>query len=133
VDSDRRTHVVWPTLVRENGREVMALFHAVTTNGDVLSGRTRLPAGDSAFHPQVVVTSTGQLVTAWDEGSSGTRRIRLAHGQIDQAGSVRFAALDDVSAPGDHPALAAVPDGVVVAWASGSGQTSGIQVIRRGW
>ena len=133
VDSDRRTHVVWPTLVRENGREVMALFHAVTTNGDVFSGRTRLPAGDSAFHPQVVVTSTGQLVTAWDEGSSGTRRIRLAHGQIDQTGSVRFEALDDVSAPGDHPALAAVPDGVVVAWASGSGQTSGIQVIRRGW
>ena len=133
IDADRRAHVVWPTLVRENGREVMALFHAVTTNGEVFSGRTRLPAGDSAFHPQAVVTGTGELVSAWDEGSAGTRRIRLAHGRIDGTGSVRFAAIDDLNATGDHPALAIVPDGVVVAWASRSGPASEIQLIRRGF
>ena len=132
IDPDRRAHVVWPTLVREGGREVMALFHAVTTNGETFSARTRLPAGDSAFHPQVVVTATGELVSAWDEGSSGTRRVRLAHGHIDDAGTVRFAVIDDLTATGDHPALAVVPGGIVLAWASRSGQASEIHVIRRG-
>jgi hypothetical protein len=130
IDAQRRAHVVWPTLLRENGREVMALFYAMTTNGTTFSPRTRLPAGDSAFHPQLAVTANGELVGAWDEGSSGTRHVRLARGRIDESGQVRFTAAGDFRPAGDHPALAVTPDGVIVAWASGDGDKSELQVVR---
>jgi hypothetical protein len=128
IDPNRRGHIVWPTLVREGGRDRMTLFHSVTTNGLVFSERTRLPAGDSAFHPQVVVATNGDVVAAWDEGSAGTRRIRLARGRADAAGTFRFEVVDGFAPGGDHPALAVVPDGVLVAWASKTNTASGIEL-----
>jgi hypothetical protein len=132
VDARGRSHIVWPTLVRENGRETMALFHAVTADGNRFSQRTRLPAGDAAFHPQMVVTPGGELVAAWDEGSSGTRHVRLARARLTEAGIGGFAPLEDFREEGHHPALAVVPDGVVIAWTTTrDGQPSEIRVVRR--
>lgn len=124
--------MVWPTLLKENGREVMALFHAMTADGTTFSPRVRLPAGDAAFHPQVAVAANGEVVAAWDEGSSGTRRIRLARGRVDGSGTMRFARVEDFDAIGDHPALAVVPAGIIIGWsAPNDGPSAGIHISAR--
>jgi hypothetical protein len=130
IDHRGTSHVVWPTLVRENGRETMGLFHAMSADGRTFSPRVRIPTHDSAFHPQLVVTTGGDLIVAWDEGSSGTRRIGMARAALDGSGGVRFRSVDTVHA-GDHPALATVPDGVLIGWAVRSGSASIIRIERQ--
>jgi hypothetical protein len=131
VDAWNRAHVVWPALTRENGRETMTLFHAVTADGRTFSRRVRLPAEDAAFHPQAVVTPSGELVVTWDEGSSGTRHVRLARGRIAAAGTVSLSIVDAVREEGSHPALAVAGDAVILAWSSRDGQQAGIRVLRQ--
>ena len=127
VDGDGRTHVIWPTLIRDQGRETMALFHSMTKDGRTFTMRTRIPAADAAFHPQLAISPGGDLFVAWDEGSSGTRRVRVAKGRVEADGQVRFGADRGFSAPGTHPSVAVTPTGAALAWTSTAG---GETVIR---
>ncbi len=135
VDAIGRSHVVWPTLVRENGRETMAVFHAATKDGRTFSARTRVPAGDAAFHPQVAVAPNGDLLVVWDEGSSGTRRVRFSRGTASETrpGLVfsefpKNQTRSGFTAPGSHPAVVATPTGAVIAWTSMGAGGSEIRV-----
>ena len=137
VDATGRSHVVWPTLVRENGRETMAVFHASTEDGRTFSARTRVPAGDAAFHPQIAVAPSGDLLVAWDEGSSGTRRVRLVRGTVSKTRpGLEFSEIpknqtrSGFSEPGSHPAVVATSAGAVVAWTSRVNSGSEIRVAR---
>jgi hypothetical protein len=134
VDSSGRSHVVWPTLIRESGSETMALFHAVTRDGQTFSTRTRVPARDAAFHPQLAIGENGDVFVAWDEGSGGTRRVRLVKGTLSETrpGLVFPTPQDQTRSvfdePGTHPAVAVTPAGAVVGWTGRAGGRSEIRI-----
>jgi len=113
-----RVHVVWPTLVRADGAETLRLFAASTLDGRTFTPRTPLPTTGAAYHPQVIPSSDGGLIAAWDEVDSGTpRRVRVAHGQVDADGVVRFTPIDlGGSDLGSHPVVASAPEHLIVAW-----------------
>jgi len=128
VDRHALVHVVWPTVVSENGEMVKALFHAVTRDGRSFSPRVRLPSNGQANHPQMIVAGDGALVVAWDESGGGSRRVALARGKPDVEGRVGFERLASSGARiGTYPALASVQDGFVVAWTAGDPAKSAIQ------
>jgi hypothetical protein len=128
VDGDARIHVVWPTVVTENGDMTKALFHAVSRDGRSFSERSRLPSNGQANHPQLTFAGDGSLVVAWDE-SGGGRRIALARGTPAPDGRVRF---ERMSSSGDrigtYPALAKTPGGFVLAWTTGDPARSTLRV-----
>ena len=131
VDRSGALHVMWPTLVKEKGTEVLALFHAISTDGRGFTPRVRLPAEGSTYHVQLVVDRDGALVAAWDETSPQGRRVIVARGRRMPAGGTtwtRLTVTDDTK--GVYPALAATPSGVVVAWVRRDGDRSSIAVIR---
>jgi hypothetical protein len=131
VDAAQRVHVVWPTLVKSGGSSTLALFHAVTTDGTSFTPRARLPTIGAAYHPRLAVARDGSLLVVWDEAGSGARRIRLARGTPDRAGTVSFRPLE-LSAPveGRYPAIVATPTHAVLAWTSGQPPASRIQTVR---
>ena len=43
VDPTGRIHIVWPAVIAERGTQVKALFHAVSSDGQRFSPRTRIP------------------------------------------------------------------------------------------
>ena len=129
VDSARRVHVIWPTLVRDAAGSSLRLFHASTGDGRTFTTRTALPVSGPAYHPRLIVGADGSLVAAWDEVVNGARRIRLARGRADSTGRVSFTPLD-VAAPAMYPALTATPDGTILAWSSGATGGSRISVVR---
>jgi hypothetical protein len=131
VDGDQRVHVVWPTLVpgvTAAGEPTLALFYAMSRDGRHFTARQRVPTEGVPRHPQIALGSRGEIVVAWDEQASGSRRIALARGTVDRNGTARFVRqpIGD-AAPAVYPVLGAVDDGTVVAWTSGS---SGQTVIR---
>jgi hypothetical protein len=128
VDSTKRIHVVWPTLVpgaTPHSPPTLALFYATSADGMRFTPRQQIPTEGVPRHPQIALGSSGQIVVAWDEQSSGTRSIALAHRTFDGNGMARFSreTLRD-DAPGNYPFLATAASGIIVGWTSGgSGQT----------
>lgn len=132
VDGAGRVHVVWPTMVTEDGVATKSLVHAMTTDGRTFSPRVRITSGAHAHHPQVVAAPDGSLAVAWDESWGDGRRIREAVGRIPANGAASFETVppsDDLV--GRYPAMAVSDNGVVTAWVSGVGSTSQIRVLRR--
>jgi hypothetical protein len=130
VDSRGTVHVIWPTVITENGGPVKALFHAMTRDGRTFTPRERIPTTGQANHPQLAVGPDDALMVVWEESGSGARRLRSATGRTD-AGHVRFT---DNSADGEigrYPVV--VPAGAgqwVRAWTAGDPATSQIHVAR---
>jgi hypothetical protein len=136
VDAKSRIHIVWPTLITEEEKTAeteptIALFYAMSSDGRSFTARERIPTDGVPHHPRLTVSPDGSLTAAWDEAASGSRRIAVAHGQVDDAGRPRFRreALT-TSGPSIYPALAAASDGVVAAWTTGASAASRIQVVR---
>jgi len=128
VDSAKRVHIVWPTLVpgaTRNSEPTLALFYAMSADGKRFTARQRISTEGVPRHPQMIVDSKGGLIVAWDEQAKGTRRIAVARGSVDASGVARFVKQpfgDGVRA--EYPTLASTSDSTLVAWTSGSvGQT----------
>jgi hypothetical protein len=130
VDAQRRIHLVWPTMVpgKDGGEATPALFYASSTDGRRFTPRQQIPTEGFPRHPQLIVGTRGGLFVSWDEQGSGSRRAVMARGMVDGNGVVRFAReIIDDTRPASYPVLAGVPDGIVVAWTSG---TAGQMVVR---
>ena len=78
VDGSGRVHVVWPTVVTNDGAGQKVLFHASSADGRTFTARTRVPVEGQANHPQIAVARDGTLVLAWDEVHGTERRIVVA-------------------------------------------------------
>jgi hypothetical protein len=130
VDSARRVHVLWPTLVTEGGRETLRLFSASTADGKVFTPRSALPTEGAAYHAQLVAGQDGALWAAWDEVAAGaTRRVRLARARTNVDGVAKFERVDlGPDDAGSYPALAATSQGVIVAWTTRDALESRIAV-----
>jgi hypothetical protein len=127
VDNSGRVHVVWPTLVAgaaPGSEPTLALYYAVSLDGRQFSPRQRIPTEGVPRHPQIVLDSSGVVVT-WDEQAPGSRRVAVGRGTADRTGTIQFAR-EVVSTDGraSYPAVASTGDGLVLAWTAGSaGQT----------
>jgi hypothetical protein len=129
VDNQGRVHVVWPSVVTEQGGPVKALFHAMTRDGRTFTMRQRLPTEGQANHPQLSIDSAGTLAIVWDESGSGRRTLASAVGRPDAAGAVRFARVASPGETGTYPALASTgPDTWLRAWTAGAPDASRILV-----
>jgi hypothetical protein len=120
-------HVVWPTLAEKatpDASPEKAIYHARTTDGRTFTPRRRLDRpGSGAAHPVVAALPSGSSAMAlWDEVADGVRRV--------VAQPVREPADTHVLGPGTYPAVAALDDGFVAAWTSGSGDAAVIRVQR---
>jgi hypothetical protein len=124
-------HVVWPTVVTENGEPVKALFHAMTRDGRTFTARTRIPANGQANHPQLAVAGDGSLAVAWDESGNGSRRIAFARGTVGANGGANFRRASEQMEPGTYPVVSALNDNAVLAaWVSGEPSKSVIRFAR---
>jgi hypothetical protein len=118
VDEGGTVHIVWPTVVDENGPQG-ALFYATTRDGRAFSPRLRIPTlgGVKPSHPQIAIDARGRILVAWDEQVSGervaaARELRIRAGQDPAFGEI----LALSSGPGVYPVIAATDDGFVAAW-----------------
>jgi hypothetical protein len=129
VDTDKRIHIVWPTLVpgaTARSEPTLALFYATSTDGRQFTTRQRVPTQGVPRHPQIAVGPAGAPIVAWDEQAGGTRRIAVARGTVAAGGPVRFVReqIGDTGTRAEYPAIAPVNGGAIVAWTSGAaGQT----------
>jgi hypothetical protein len=134
VDLARRTHVVWPTLVKgrtPSSEPTLALFYAVSSDGRRFTARQRIPTEGVPRHPQMVLDSRGQLVVAWDEQIRGTRQVAVARGRALSEPSTKFVRQTIVDQRrAQYPALASTSDGTIVAWTSGAAGATAIGVQR---
>lgn len=128
VDPQGAVHVVWPSVVTENGGPVKALFHAVTRDGKAFTPRVRIPTQGMANHPQLAIDAKGSLMVTWDESGSGTRTLAHAVGLQDGA-QVRFTRAVTEKTVGTYPVLASTAPGLWLrAWTAGDPATSRITV-----
>jgi hypothetical protein len=134
VDAQNRVHLVWPTLVnapKAGGEPTLELFYAASPDGRQFSPRLRIPTEGTPRHPQIAVAPNGSLAVAWDERANGIGRIVLARsassGQTLRSFK-RGPVSDDREAV--YPAIVAIPDGIVMAWTSGTASSSRIRVER---
>ncbi|MGH9139811.1 MAG: sialidase family protein [Vicinamibacterales bacterium] len=134
VDSRQRIHIVWPTLVAGAGAEpTIALFYAMSGDGEHFTPRERVPTEGMPHHPRIVVSGQGTLTLAWDESANGSRRIAVARGSVADSGYPRLQREEVTTrSAGIYPALAVAGDAVVVAWSSGPSASSSVQVARVG-
>jgi hypothetical protein len=110
VDPRGTVHIVWPSVVTEQGGPVKALFHSMTSDGRTFTPRERIPTAGQANHPQLAIDSTGTLAVTWDESGSGSRTLAAATGQVEN-GRVRFTRLTARGPIGTYPALASLGPG----------------------
>jgi hypothetical protein len=97
----------------------------MSRDGRRFTPRQQIPTKGVPRHPQVALGSSNELIVAWDEQASGTRRVAVARGRVDSEGIASFVRqpISD-SLRAEHPVLAIVDDASVVAWTSGAtGQT----------
>lgn len=128
VDAQGVVHVVWPSVVTENGGPVKALFHAMTRDGKVFTPRVRIPTQGMANHPQLAIDTKGSLLVTWDESGSGTRTLAHAVGLLN-GGQVRFTRGVAEKTVGTYPVLAATAPGLWLrAWTTGDPASSRIMV-----
>ena len=135
IDQMNRIHVVWPTLVhRAAGTEPdLALFYATSSDGQRFTKRQQIQTNGVPRHPQIAVGPGEQITVAWDEQANGGRRIAVARGTIDDSSAVRFAreSIAD-GTDGAYPAIAPLPDGTLVAWTTGTADSSVLRIMRAG-
>ena len=128
-ESSGRVHLVWPTMVAGE-KPAKGIFYASTEDGRTFSPRVRLDAGSApASHPQLVLTGSGELVALWDEPRENTRQVLLRRRAAD--GQWRPVETLDAETAAYYPAAAAVPDALIVTWASATTPRSTIGVERR--
>jgi predicted neuraminidase len=132
VGNQGRVFVLWPTLVKERGGETLRLFLSSTADGRRFAARAPLPTAGAAYHPQLIASPDGTLVAAWDEVVNGApRRVRLARGRTDDHGQTQFEAIDLASdAEGSYPALAIIPNHIVIAWTARGAAPKALRVLR---
>jgi hypothetical protein len=131
VDHTNAIHIVWPTLVRASGGdETLALFYAMSRDGQRFTKRQEIHADGVPRHPQIAVGPAGKITIAWDEQIKRARRIIIARGTIDYSNPVRFTRESVTEEAGAYPAIAPVADGMLVAWTSGSSENSVLRVAR---
>ncbi len=132
VDGRNVVHVVWPTLVRATtGAENLALFYATSRDGRQFSPRRRIPTDGTPRHPQVAIAANGAVVVAWDEEAHGTRRVVAASLGAAEATTLTLTRLPlAASARAEYPAIAVTNAGIAIAWTSGLGAESAIQIQR---
>ncbi|MEO8258122.1 MAG: sialidase family protein [Acidobacteriota bacterium] len=132
-DAANRLHLVWPTLVDSPapGREpTLALFYAVSSDGRRFTAREPIPTEGLPRHPQIAIDARRSVVAAWDEQvKEGTRQVVIGRALAKGQGTLRFTR-QVLGAGAVYPAIAAVADGVVVAWTSGPQEGSVIRVTR---
>jgi hypothetical protein len=116
-----RLHVAWPTVVGE-ARPSGAIFYAQAADGQRFSPRLRIPTleGRDPEHVQIAAAGPGGLVVAWDEPVNGNRgvvatRLQWAAGRVHLGKPLLLSA----GRQARHPALAATPQDVLVAWTDG--------------
>jgi hypothetical protein len=129
-----RVHIVWPTVVTDQGTPQKVLFHAASVDGRTFTARTRLPVEGQANHPQIAVARDGMLLLAWDEVHEGERRVVVARGTARGDGGDSTPVFQRDQSLGDpagvYPAIALTPTTAIVAWTSGSPADSTIAVLR---
>jgi hypothetical protein len=100
-------------------------------DGRHFTARQRIPTEGIPRHPQIVSGPGDEIIVAWDEQANAIRRVAVARGTIAAQGSARFVRQpigDALSAV--YPVLAAVDDGAIVAWTSGSAGQSVLRAER---
>jgi hypothetical protein len=115
VDRSGALHIVWPTLLHEEGRDRMAVFHAVSTDrGRTFTPRERVDemSGVGASHPRIAAGPDGSVAVVWDEMVKGGRRI-AARVFGARAAGVEVLSGSEASS---YPSVAATPSGYVVTW-----------------
>jgi hypothetical protein len=134
VEESGRVHIVWPTVVTEQGAPQKVLFHASSADGHAFTSRTRLPVEGQANHPQIAVARDRTLLLAWDEVQDAVRRVVVARADAGEHGAPpvfrRDRSIGDRT--GVYPAIALTPPTSIVAWTSGSPAESIIEVLRLG-
>jgi hypothetical protein len=103
----------------------------MSTDGRHFTPRQQIPTEGVPRHPQIALGPQDEVVVVWDEQATGTRRIALARGTIDAAGTARFLRqpIDD-TASAAYPIVATGDGGTIVAWTSGSAGQTGLRVKR---
>ena len=134
VTTNRRVHVVWPTVITNGTEPQGALFHAATDDGRTFTARQRIPTlgGPKPTHPQIAAAAEG-LVLAWDEVVDGTRKSAVVLMRLHADGSATFdrpVVLDPSSTASLYPVVVSAASGLVTAWTSGAGDSSVIAVRR---
>jgi hypothetical protein len=128
VDGQGVVHVVWPSVVTENGGPVKTLFHAMSRDGRTFSPRERIPTEGQAHHPQLSVSPDGALAVVWDESGSGARRLASAVGRVGTGGRAQFARSVAPRDPGLYPVVVDTGSGWLRAWTTGDPAQSVVQV-----
>lgn len=134
VDARDRTHIVWPTLV-PGEKPSKGIFYTSAGAGGRFGERVRLDDGTStsSSHPHVVLDGADGLAVVWDVPMGGSRRVILRRATLE-SGATRWAPQEilpsEVAAY--YPVIAAVADGLVVAWTSDASPNSMIVVQRIG-
>jgi hypothetical protein len=132
VDRGGRIHIVWPTVVTDQGAAQKVLLYAASDDGRTFTARTRLPVEGQANHPQIAVARDGTLVLAWDEVNGPGRRIVIAHSDNDGSPAAPVFRRDRSAGDqvGVYPAIALTPTTSIVAWTNGAPAESSIRVLR---
>lgn len=118
VDSARRVHLVWPTLVpgaTAGSDPTLGLFYAVSNDGGPFSARQRLTTEGTPYHATIAVNRAGALIIAWDELADGRRRAVYARGGGEAAAGFVREKIGGVG-QGSFPVVASTGDGFVLAW-----------------
>jgi hypothetical protein len=114
IDSERRAHVIWPTMVADaDGNPTVAIFYAMSRDGRMFTPRVKLPTEGTPRHPQIAAAPDGSIVAAWDETGRGSRRAVVARAR--PSGFERIFATDDAAV---YPAIAIGGAATIVVYAS---------------
>jgi hypothetical protein len=119
IDSTRRVHVIWPTMVMSgSGDPTVAIFYATSRDGKTFTPRARLPTEGTPRHPQIAVAPDGSIVAAWDEMVGGTRRAVVARARATSDGAPRFDRIFASEDVGVYPAIAVDGASTIVVYPS---------------
>jgi len=119
-------HIVWPTLIHEDNRDRMTIFHASSVDrGATFSPRERIDdgRGAGASHPRLAVSHDNSVAIVWDQVGEGGRRV-LA--RVLGTSAIRH--IGDDTRTSSYPSITATPSGYMVAWTE-QDQTTGSHIV----
>jgi hypothetical protein len=121
VDGNDVVHVAWPTFV-PGDQPTLGLFYSSSRGGRGFSARQRVTTSGAPSHAQMALDDQGRPALVWDETSGGRRQVVVARslGAGASAELSESTAIPD-STGGVYPSVAAVPNGLLVAWTNGTG------------